>query len=396
MNFPESFGGGAILAAVAFVAIAIVSGAANWLVLGLWRRTAGQHWTERARALYRARCVCGLNNGLLIGCAIVVGINKTSDSFPWHTLSGAFVGAFLGAVAGTFPLQRAVFPSRTVRSWIAAVAVGLSFKLVGAGLFIGCVLAMPRHFGAKAWMIAGGWMALQLALDFGVWLRLMRLMRLVRPPSDRLTRIVAEASRRTGIIVRAVWELPSPECQAIAFIMTRNMAFTRGLMEHLSDAEIESICLHELAHLAEPQRTVWLFRLLALLPQLPILFTIPAVAHFGASAPWALLCLFYGLVFASVRLRRRMELHADRMAATEAPDPAIYARALEKICEANQTPAVLGGRFQRTHADLYDRMASAGVTPDYPRPKKPGRYHWSSAALLILVAATVAIAVARS
>ena len=48
-----------------------------------------------------------------------------------------------------------------------------------------------------------------------------------------------------------------------------------------------------------------------------------------------------------------------------------YARALEKIYEANLLPVVL--REKRVHPDLYDRLVAAGATPAYARPKPPPR-----------------------
>lgn len=373
-----------LLDAATFAGTAAVAGAATWLTLGEWRRTAGQHWTERARALYRARVACALNGILVLLGAVLVACRVSdsfADSFPWSALLAAVLGSF----AGTYPLQRAVFPDQTLKAWIAARAMQLSLQTVVVGIFFACVLFMPRNFGLETWLLAAGWLAMQAVLTSGLWLRFLRLLRLLLPPSARLARIVAETSERTGIPVRAVWESTSAASQAAAAITSRTLIFTRPLVERLSDAEIESICLHELAHLTEPKSIVRL-RVLAQFSRTPLLFTVPVAAQFGPGVAYVLLAVSVGLPFALIRARRRMEQRADRLAAQTTADPAIYARALEKIYEANQMPAVVSGLTQGVHPNLYDRMVAAGVTPDYARPAKPRRFHWTSGVLLIVVA----------
>ena len=373
-----------LLDAATLVGTAAVSGAATWLALGEWRRSAGQHWTERARALHRARMACGLNVGLVVlGAIIVTGYFSDSfaDSFPWSAL----IAALLGTIAGSYPLQRARFPQQTLKEWIAAIAIQLSLQVVGLGLLVVCVFLMPRNFGLKTWLIAGGWIGVQLVFSFGLWLRFLRFVHLLHRPSERLARIVSETSVRGGIPVRHVWELTSAVSQAGVLLATRTLFFTRPLLERLTDAEIESICLHELAHLTEPRSVFWL-RELAQFSRVPLLFALPVAAHFGANAAFGMIALVVCAPFALIRVRRRMEQRADRLAVAATADPVVYARALEKIYEANQMPAVVGGLARGVHPSLYDRMVAAGVTPDYPRPAKPKRFHWTTGVLLILVA----------
>jgi Zn-dependent protease with chaperone function len=198
-----------------------------------------------------------------------------------------------------------------------------------------------------------------------------------------LARIVAEASRRSGIPVQHIWEMAGPVSQAAAFITTRTLVFTRPLVDRLSDAEMESVCLHELAHLSEPKAIIRLRRL-AHLSRAPLLFAVPVVTRFGPDAVFALVLPVIVGPFALLRMQRRMEQRADRMAVEATTDPAVYARALEKLHESNQVPAVLSGAGRGTHPNLYDRMEAAGIAPDYPRPAKPKRFHWTSGVLLIL------------
>ena len=80
---------------------------------------------------------------------------------------------------------------------------------------------------------------------------------------------------------------------------------------------------------------------------------------------------------------------ADKVATENAVNAMTYARALERIYETNQMPAVM--RSNRTiHPHLYDRMLAAGVTPQYPRPMRPSGWSWNGmiawAILFVLLA----------
>jgi len=89
-----------------------------------------------------------------------------------------------------------------------------------------------------------------------------------------------------------------------------------------------------------------------------------------------------------------MERRADAMATVhEGPSPGTYARALERLYQINQMPAVMPGK--RTHPNLYDRLLAAGVTPAYPRPAAPARLTWQlCVVMLLLVASTAGVTVA--
>jgi hypothetical protein len=60
----------------------------------------------------------------------------------------------------------------------------------------------------------------------------------------------------------------------------------------------------------------------------------------------------------------RHEVKADSSGA--AADPVAYGRALLRMHELNLIPAVLTENL--SHPNLYDRLQSCGVTPDFPRP----------------------------
>src|SRR5258708_337607 len=84
--------------------------------------------------------------------------------------------------------------------------------------------------------------------------------------------------------------------------------------------------------------------------------------------PFLALCpvIMAGFIFLN-RRRRRMEIRADVFGRWLHADKSIYARALAKLYQANETPAVMS-RKRMVHPHLYDRLLAAGITPDFPRP----------------------------
>jgi len=334
-----------------FLGTAAISGLTNYYVLAEWRRLAGEHWTVRARALFRARAAAVVNFALFIAIAFLIG-GCFTDDFPW----AATIGGFLGAMAGMYPGVHAYFPHLTVRAWLTSVVLALSFRALDFGLLVAAVACMPPTLGLNTWLIAGSWIGFQLEVDLGLWLRWLRLIGFLRVPSPRVSRIVNETSAWSGVSVQAVWEAPAATCQIITFPTARTLVLTAPLVERLSDPEIEAICLHGLARLGEAKSVARRLRALALFARTPLLFLIPAQARFGPAGPSALIVLYLGLRFSLIRLRVRMGIRAEYVARTA------------------------GSYF-----NLYDRMIAAGVNPEFPRPLKPGRFHWTSAVLAGLV-----------
>jgi hypothetical protein len=79
-----------------------------------------------------------------------------------------------------------------------------------------------------------------------------------------------------------------------------------------------------------------------------------------------------------------MEVRADVYGSRVHEDKGIYARALAKLYQANEMPAVMP-RKRMAHPHLYDRMLVAGVTPDFPRPDRPARWGTWPGVLLVAV-----------
>jgi Zn-dependent protease with chaperone function len=218
-------------------------------------------------------------------------------------------------------------------------------------------------------------------------LAIQRWLGLVTSAPDRLTRAVDAVSQRMQVPLKSVevlrWHVPN----AFAFPLARRVVFTDAALDALDDDQIEAVATHELAHLAEP---AWALAIRLIGPNLmfssPVLVIAALRSHFepGISA-LVILPVLVALLLPYRWFSRRMEERADRMVREVAPDPRVYATALERIHERGLVPVVRGARGE-AHPDLYDRMLAAGQEPDYPRPK-PARSHIVAATLFLTLAA---------
>jgi Zn-dependent protease with chaperone function len=372
-----------------FGAVFLLSLGLNWLALIPWRRSTGQHWTERARILYPVRVGAAVNMYFVPLICFLTSRILWRDEVRLFYLSSLF--GFFGAIAGTYPMSREIFPSLRFRGWIQQVSAGIFLRFGRYLIYLGAMAAMPDEFGWLALVIALAVLGVTLWLHWGLGLRIWRLFQILKPPSERLQRVVFETAGRMGISVRRVWLLQSPASYAAALPASRELIFSERLLELHPDEEVAAICAHELGHLAE-SRLVLAGRIAGSLTLFPLIFVKPI---FHLAEPWnGLGFAMLGLVAFSLswlrrRLSRRMEVRADKVATENAVNAMTYARALERIYETNQMPAVM--RSNRTiHPHLYDRMLAAGVTPQYPRPMRPSGWSWNGmiawAILFVLLA----------
>ena len=352
-----------------FVCAAFLSFLANWSGLIPWRNSTSAHWTERARLLWPVRFTAGLNIFLLPSILNLVQA-LLLPSIP-HWWIADLVAAFLGAVFGCFPGDREVFPQLDFRNWWhqAIAGWGIRFGIWGL-LLLGCAL-MPEDFSWGMLAVAGGYLLVHFAMQFGLIMKYLRMVKFLTPAENRLLEIVNSTAARMGVSVRGAWQLGGSMANAFAFPTTRELVFSTRLLEICSDEEISAICAHELAHLKEG-KSVLLGRLLGSLSLFPLIFINPSIHQFGM--PGILLpYLGFFLIAKFARwLSQRMEKRADQLALNEQVQEGVYARALEKLYRENKIPAV-NVNDKQTHPHLYDRMVAAGITPDYPRPTKPKR-----------------------
>jgi Zn-dependent protease with chaperone function len=298
---------------------------------------------------------------------------------PWPL---AALAAWLGAVAGTWPLDHQIFPSLDWRAWAHQVLAAWTLRFAFWFLFIGIAVTMPEELDVAAFVLAAVYFAV-----IGFWMRgglvwACRKARLLTLPPERLRVIVAGVSARMQVPVSGIWLLKSPGASAYALPYTRELFFSDRLLATHPDEEIAAICAHELGHLSE-SKWVRAVRLVGLLYMVPWLFARPIALIWGAGGIFSGAMVSWVTYLSVNRLARRLERRADQIGQENEAESGAYARALARLHEENLVPAVLPGKH--THPDLYDRLLAVGVQPDYPRPEKPEKTTWPFQILLLLL-----------
>jgi Zn-dependent protease with chaperone function len=244
------------------------------------------------------------------------------------------------------------------------------------------MLVAPRHVGVESSYVYLGASAALLIFALGGSDVVLVLMGVARPCRNSLQAIVDRTAERCGFAPPEVYEIDVNVANAWAFPTTGKIYLTRKIVEALTPDEIETVLLHETAHLQESRGEVAL-RLAPWAVYMLLTLTIGVVNDFGLSGVAALL----GVIAITSRFARRtsnrLEIKADGFASRCLTSPEIYARALETIYRLNFVPAVIGG--STTHPDLYDRMLAAGATPGYARPRRPSRWRAPVAIGLFLI-----------
>jgi Zn-dependent protease with chaperone function len=332
-----------------------------------WRDTEGRHWTERNAALYPHRTT----SHACIGCLpIIAGLTDYGVRGHWVS---AFVAAYLGAVAGSYPGDHYFFPDLKPTLWLRIVGATiiselLYYVVLACGMFV-----MPATFSLGAMGIAGLTMAAILALEIGFGQQLMRLLGILKPADGNILDRVATVSAKRQVPVRRVWRLVGVAYQALAYTLAGSLAFTDPFIREMPADEVEAVIAHELGHLSEP-RGLRLLRLAKIFWVLPILMFRPLESILGKALAIEAAASFIWIVRGSVRaLGRKLEERADRFAVNEPDQSVAYGRALEHLSRLNYMPMVMNGRSRGTHPHTYDRMLACGITPDYPRPLPPPR-----------------------
>jgi Zn-dependent protease with chaperone function len=376
---------GAALFAAALVFVA------NWLALIPWRRARNAHWTERARVYHPVRVAA---QGCLWTLPITLGIASFllgPERAPHFALVG--LAAALGALVGTLPMEREVFPRIDLGRLFRLAAAGWCLRCLFWFVLLGGIALMPDSLNWQC--LAIGALVLGLAIlrarNGGMWL--WKPFGLVAAPPAALRETVDTMAKRMNIEVRNVHFLRLPLAQAFALPGQKSLIFTERIVELLPADELASVCAHELGHLSERRRE-YLQRYFGWAAFLPWLFLRPAVGTLG-SGGFLLLALLAVLVpYLSRRVSVALEVRADRIAQANETDPGAYARALARLYEDGLIPAVLA-QNRATHPHLYDRLVAAGVSPDYPRPKPARSMAWHGRLVTIGFAGAVAILVLR-
>ncbi len=343
-------------------------------------------WTERARLVYPLRVTLAAATVLV---PTLVGLLAWLTVGPLSRVSSGTVGlcSSVAALVMVLIVQRAMtrrlteplrWPSSSPRMAVARLLILYPHLLVLLVTF----LVLPPRFNLRAWVTLGVAFALIVAVMWGRQLVVARWFGFVVPAGEKLAAAVRLAEERVGVRARSTVEIPLAAANALAFPLSRVLAFTRPAVDNLEEEELAAIAAHELGHVAEKWH-VSLLRMSAPLLMLPLAAARPLVGTIGI---WGLVgaeVVFLVSLILLRRLARRMEERADDVAHTHQVEPGRYATALERLYRLNLVPAVLASR-RRVHPHLYDRLTAAGVVPDYPRPPPPSRARSRGASAVVV------------
>lgn len=364
-----------------------------------WRAAADAPWPERARLAWPMRRTVALTALML---PIAVGFLFAVQIGPLLGVDSV-VSAWLGWAASYLGARRA---SQQIERGVLALASpkttdGATAAEAGRPVFLGDLLVtttlgtlaltcalMPRQWGWSALGVLTAGLLLQTFNLFGGWVHVLKRLGRVHPADARLMAIVDRASTAVGVQPRSLLVVQSLQTNALAWPAPRLILFTTACRELLNNEELGAVAVHELGHLNEPRPVYW-SRILVAYGFVGLALCVPLVGSFGFLAALAPAVVLLVGLFLLKRLARHMEIRSDQLATThEGEETGTYARALEKIHEANLIPVVLSSKRQ-VHPDLYDRLTAAGRTPGYPRPAPPRNPGWSMAPAVVVMAVCV-------
>lgn len=317
------------------------------------------HWTETARLIHPHLEAVGIVVAGLPG-ALALAVH-----FGLHHGLASSIGigllAHIGACLGTRPMGSALRPADPLD--IKQLLLSPSrHPVIIYGLIL---LIMPSQLGPGAialFLLCVGWSLFKVIRPMGM----LRLAHGFSPAPANISRIAHDWANRMGATLRGIWIAETSEAGAWAFCVSREILLTRGIVRQLSEAELESILIHEMEHLRESPKQV-LGRVIGSIYWLPILLLKPIHGSQSMVGFFLIVLWLVALPRLLGRMATRMEIKADGASANS--NPATLARALIRIHESNLIPASM--KPNSPHPCLYDRLLAIGITPDFPRPKNP-------------------------
>jgi Zn-dependent protease with chaperone function len=219
------------------------------------------------------------------------------------------ITAITGVLVVRFLWFRELWGARvTVRSWLAGFLVIVFAILPGLFAALAMAFAMPDKLNAQAVFTFCGATVAVAFLAAGGELRLFGWAGILKPAPQQLTEMVHRLADQMHVkgTVR-VFVLEWAMVNALAWQRNRAVAFTRPLLEVMTESEVRAVAAHELGHLLEPTwaRGVRTAHMFAYLPLVPL-------AKYGGSIGLLAACMLFWIFFlAYVRFSHRFERAAD-------------------------------------------------------------------------------------
>jgi len=364
------------------------------LAMGPLRRTGEIHWVERARLAHTPTFVAGwllVFLPLSFVCCVLLAQSLTPIPRPVLLLL-VFAASYLGAFVVAYFMARRLRGEK--RGLLRTLRNTVLFQVILRGpvlvMALGLVFA-PLTLDLQAWCLLAGVALGILFFAVGGGVLIGQALGWARPAGERLRTVADRAAARTGTVPRAVVEVDSNMANSWALSWIQYLVFTSRALEVLDDDQLEGVCVHELAHLAE-SRMVLLGRTLPVLLLAPFVLVVPLIQQVGMLGFLAFEMVVLVIFVLVRRFSRALERRADKAAQALETTSGTYAHALERLYQANLSPVVQPGKGT-THPHLYDRLVAAGVQPGYSRPRPPSRWRrYLCLGLGLLLAGIVAFA----
>ena len=351
----------------------------------------GGHWAERARSLFPFKAVRIYSLSVLPVIYAIGGNLYPHSILPiprWTFCSLIFLATFVSTnwaiwrFGRRYQLKAESFWRRLRKTWAHA------FLYVLYILFAIMAVALPDQWNWRCAIVLAAGLCVYFWLQFDGVLRIGRWLGFFRPADPELSEMVREVAHHWQRPAPSAWLYFLGSANAFAMPFAGAILVTEEARALFSPDEMKAMLAHELAHLHEDKitRLIRLFTPLLYIPLMKVLLVFLENPERG----WPLLALcpviMGGFRFLS-RRRRRMEVRADVFGSSVYEDKSIYTRALAKLYQANDMPAVMPKK-RLPHPHLYDRMVVAGVTPDFPRPDRPAQ--WGNWLGVLIVAVNMA------
>ena len=365
-----------VLLAPVLLPISTIAAVGLCLGRGLTRNPA-IHWTERARRSYPFRIYFGF-------CLLLLPLIYAVDAiyYPDFVLPAPkwiLVGTALAVglvICNALAVRWAGFyhdnPGTAFQN-LKDIAVRIFIYLPTIGIFMTMAFNLPGQWNVQAGLIIAAGVLAYLWLQYGGWIRMGRMLRLILPADKDLVEDAAALAQRWKHPAPSVWIMRWRKANAFAFPFSNAIVLTTKLRTILNRDETNAVMAHELAHLCEDKLTRFMRLWMPLILLLP-LFTLNLWLPYGN---WTGILACYVLVIVGFLIlrkqSRRMEERADTFGKEAETEAGIYPLALAKLYESNLVPAVMPGK-RKVHPHLYDRLLAAGITPNFPRPRPPGRW----------------------
>lgn len=357
--------------AIPFLASFLPTAAASWICsIPLRRMPPGGHWSVVARNYWPLRQMRAFAL-IWIVCVAYFSPSEVVAHWGFGIRFLILIAVFCGCLSGfRIGMLWIVLPECASVSKIRYLAARLLLAPGIPSMFLLMALTIGSGMGRSAIWMAAAILLVNVALNLGGSIAILKLLGILRPIGDSIEQVARNLAAAENAPLRSVMSMDLGIANAFAAPWTRDILITDIALVVLNQDELQSVIAHEVGHLKE-SRATGAKRLVILLPLIALGLAPAAMVagHFGIA-----LAIFVGFLVTARLINRHhkgLELTADKVAKGSQDTEGTYARGLEKLHVASLIPAVMDER--NPYPSLYDRMESAGITPDFQRPAPPGR-----------------------